>query len=52
LEFKLISIHSRIDVYEAVVMSASIGSAYFFKWWRISAIRSIATVFNRNRWQL
>jgi len=44
LEFQLASIHSRKDVYEADVISATLGSAYFFWCWRVSTKRLIETV--------
>jgi len=39
----LISIHTRADIYEADVISASMSGTYFFQRWRISTIRSIET---------
>jgi len=44
LKFQLISIHSRTGVYEADVISASLGSDYLFWCSRVSTTRSIATI--------
>jgi len=43
-------VHSRTDVYEVYVISASLHSAYFFWCWRVSAVRSIETVYTSTNW--